>query len=96
MEKITDIFFMDDKQVLIELIITYLKDSTNINETSSQFVKRIRDQYVKYLLLSNTIPAPAFRDVLQDIEEEVVDIYRKKTYGYQSLKEFRIARILKD
>lgn len=87
---------MNDKQVLIELIITYLRDSTNINETSAQFVKRMRDQYIKYLLLSNTIPAPAFREVVQDIEEEVIEIYRKKTYGYQSLKEFRIAKILKN
>jgi hypothetical protein len=87
---------MNDKQVLIELILTYLRDSSNINETSAQFVKRMRDQYIKYLLLSNTIPAPAFREVLQDIEEEVVEIYRKKTYGYQSLKEFRIAKILKN
>ena len=87
---------MNDKQVLIELIITYLRDSSNLNETSNQLVKRIRDQYVKYLLLSNTIPAPAFQDVLQDLEEEIHDIYRKKTYGYLSLKEFRIAKILKN
>jgi hypothetical protein len=87
---------MSDKQVLIELIITYLRDSSNINETSAQFVKRMRDQYIKYLLLSNTIPAMVFREVVQDIEEEVVEIYRKKTYGYQSLKEFRIAKILKN
>lgn len=87
---------MNDKQVLIELIITYLRDSSNINETSAQFVKRMRDQYIKYLLLSNTIPALVFKEVVQDIEEEVIDIYRKKTYGYQSLKEFRIAKILKN
>ncbi|MBN8538310.1 MAG: hypothetical protein J0M15_14750 [Deltaproteobacteria bacterium] len=87
---------MNDKQVLIELIITYLRDSRNLNETSAQFVKRIRDQFIKYLLLSNTIPAPAYREVVQDIEEEVIEIYRKKTYGYQSLKEFRIAKILKN
>ncbi len=87
---------MNDKQVLIELIITYLRDSSNLNETTSQFVKRVRDQFVKYLLMSNTIPEPVFRDVLTDLEEEIVDIYRKKTYGYQSLKEFRISRILKN
>lgn len=87
---------MNDKQVLIELIITYLRDSSNLNETTSQFVKRVRDQFVKYLLMSNTIPEPVFRDVLTDLEEEIVDIYRKKTYGYQSLKEFRISKILKN
>lgn len=87
---------MNDKQVLIELIITYLRDSSNLNETTSQFVKRVRDQFVKYLLMSNTIPEPVFRDVLTDLEEEITDIYRKKTYGYQSLKEFRISRILKN
>jgi hypothetical protein len=87
---------MNDKQVLIELIITYLRDSSNLNETTAQFVKRVRDQFVKYLLMSNTIPEPVFRDVLCDLEEEIVDIYRKKTYGYQSLKEFRISRILKN
>ena len=87
---------MNDKQVLIELIITYLRDSSNLNETTSQFVKRVRNQFVKYLLMSNTIPEPVFRDVLTDLEEEIVDIYRKKTYGYQSLKEFRISRILKN
>ncbi len=87
---------MNDKQVLIELIITYLRDSSNLNETTSQFVKRVRDQFVKYLLMSNTIPEPVFRDVLTDLEEEIVEIYRKKTYGYQSLKEFRISRILKN
>lgn len=87
---------MNDKQVLIELIITYLRDSSNLNETTSQFVKRVRDQFVKYLLMSNTIPEPVFREVLVDLEEEIVDIFRKKTYGYQSLKEFRISRILKN
>lgn len=87
---------MNDKQVLIELIITYLRDSSNLNETTSQFVKRVRDQFVKYLLMSNTIPEPVFREVLTDLEEEIVDICRKKTYGYQSLKEFRISRILKN
>lgn len=87
---------MNDKQVLIELIITYLRDSSNLNETTSQFVKRVRDQFVKYLLMSNTIPEPVFREVLIDLEEEIVDIFRKKTYGYQSLKEFRISRILKN
>lgn len=87
---------MNDKQVLIELIITYLRDSSNLNETTSQFVKRVRDQFVKYLLMSNTIPEPVFREVLKDLEEEIVEIFRKKTYGYQSLKEFRISRILKN
>ena len=87
---------MNDKQVLIELIITYLRDSSNLNETTAQFVKRVRDQFVKYLLMSNTIPEPVFREVLTDLEEEIVDIFRKKTYGYQSLKEFRISRILKN
>lgn len=87
---------MNDKQVLLELIITYLRDSSNLNETTSQFVKRVRDQFVKYLLMSNTIPEPVFREVLTDLEEEIVEIFRKKTYGYQSLKEFRISRILKN
>ena len=93
---ISETLSMNDKQVLIELIITYLRDSSNLNETTAQFVKRVRDQFVKYLLLSNTIPAPVFREVLTDLEEEIVDIFRKKTYGYHSLKEFRISRILKN
>jgi hypothetical protein len=74
---------------LVKLMMTQLKETSNMRENSSEFLRKIISIYTLHLLRVGNIPTHFFDEVMHDIEAEVVEIYRKKTYGHLTLEEFR-------
>ncbi len=59
------------------------------DESSSDFVERVVQEYIKTLSASGTVPHAHREALAADLQEEVMEMLRKKTYGHFSLTEFR-------
>ena len=59
------------------------------DESSSDFVERVVQEYIKTLSASGTVPHAHRETLAADLQEEVMEMLRKKTYGHFSLTEFR-------
>ncbi len=74
---------------LIKIVETQLKETANMRESTPDFVRRVVHLYTLQLMHSGNIPLNFVEDVVTDIEAEVIEIYRKKTYGFLTLEEYR-------
>lgn len=74
---------------LITLIETQLRETSNMKEKIPDFVNKIVNLYTLQLMDAGNIPLNFMEDVINDIEAEVIEIYRKKTYGFLTLEEYR-------
>lgn len=77
------------KDLLLELIETRLQDTKRMREKSHDFIQRVVHLYVLHLMKQGNIPLDFQEAVLADIEAEAIEIYRKKTYGFLTLEEYR-------
>nr|BFD58734.1 hypothetical protein CKG001_08410 [Bdellovibrio sp. CKG001]BFD62159.1 hypothetical protein BdHM001_08400 [Bdellovibrio sp. HM001] len=75
--------------MLIKIVETQLQETANLREKSHDFIRRVVHLYTLQLMKTGTIPLEFMDDVLTDIEAEAVEIYRKKTYGFLTLEEYR-------
>lgn len=75
--------------MLIKIVETQLQETANLREKSQDFIRRVVHLYTLQLMKTGTIPLEFVDDVLTDIEAEAVEIYRKKTYGFLTLEEYR-------
>jgi hypothetical protein len=75
--------------LLIQLVETQLKETTNMREKSQDLIRKVVHLYTLQLLKAGNIPQNFLEDVMTDIESEAVEIYRKKTYGFLTLEEYR-------
>ena len=82
---------MEQDQLLI-LLKNALNDESNPHEDGGELVHRVVETYLKILMDSGFVPGFAVHEVIEDIEIEAVNIYRKLTYGHFNLKEFRLKR----
>ena len=58
-------------------------------ETAQDLIRRVASHYTLGLLRVGSIPFHFLETIIDDIEAEVVEMYRKKTYGFVSLEEYR-------
>jgi hypothetical protein len=77
------------KDLLIELIESRLQDTNRMKEKSHDFIQRVVHLYTLQLMKQGNIPIDFMEQVLEDIEAETIEIYRKKTYGFITLEEYR-------
>lgn len=57
--------------------------------SSKEFIQKVVRTYLIFLSGAGTIPQMHLEDVVEDLEAEVLEMFRKKTYGYFNLKEYR-------
>lgn len=74
---------------LVKIIETQLQQTKNLKEKASDFIPKVVYLYTLRLMKNGNIPIGFMEDVLKDLEEEVIEIYRKKTYGFLTLEEYR-------
>nr|WP_295901311.1 DNA-dependent DNA polymerase [uncultured Bdellovibrio sp.] len=74
---------------LITIVETQLKETSNMKEKTPDFIRKVVHLYTLQLMRNGSIPLEFMDDVLTDIETEAVEIYRKKTYGFLTLEEYR-------
>lgn len=75
--------------ILFQIFITQLKETSKITETANEFIQNVSRLYAFHLSKTASVPLHYLSDVIHDIEAEVVEMYRKKTYGSLSLEEYR-------
>lgn len=75
--------------MLLKIVETQLKETVNLREKTPDFIRKVVHLYTLQLMKVGTIPLEFMDDVLTDIEAEAVEIYRKKTYGFLTLEEYR-------
>jgi hypothetical protein len=74
---------------LVKLIETQLSETSVMSECVADFVRKIVDLHILQISNKGHIPLDFMEDVITEIETEVIEIYRKKTYGFLSLEEYR-------
>lgn len=74
---------------LVKLIETQLSETSDMSERVPEFIRKIVDLHVLQISHRGHIPLDFMDEVISEIETEVIEIYRKKTYGFLSLEEYR-------
>lgn len=75
--------------MLLKIVETQLCETKNMREKTSDFINRVVHLYTLQLMKQGNIPLDFMEDVLADVEAETVEIYRKKTYGFLTLEDYR-------
>lgn len=83
---------MEYKDQLFTLLYEALHDESTPHEDGGELVHRVVQTYISDLIQSGFVPSFALSEVIEDIEIEAVNMYRKLTYGHFDLKEFRLKR----
>lgn len=77
------------KDELYEIFQTQLHEENSVHGTAQELIRGVAQMYTFNLMQKAHLPRHFFEDVLQDIESEVLEMYRKKTYGHVSLQDYR-------
>lgn len=77
------------KDSLYQLFIKRLHQFEDIEESSQDFVKRLAREFFLKLTGDGHVPQTHRESILEDIEDEVIEMFRKKTYGHSNLKSYR-------
>ncbi|MFP5519095.1 MAG: DNA-dependent DNA polymerase [Bdellovibrionia bacterium] len=74
---------------LYTIFFNRLSETHCLHESAAEFIQRVTREYMLQLLEKALIPFEFMEEVLEEIEAEVLEMYRKKTYGFLTLEEFR-------
>lgn len=77
------------KDALYQLFIKRLHQFEDIEESSQDFVQRLAREFFLKLTEDGHVPQSHRESILEDIEDEVIEMFRKKTYGHSTLKAYR-------
>lgn len=77
---------------LHEIFRDLLLSSDDPNETAASLIRRVASIYAFELLARAAVPLHLVDDMMTDLEAEVLEMYRKTTYGHLTLESFRTSR----
>lgn len=81
------------KDQLHEIFLKYLhSEIISEDEDMDELVHHVVAEYILALMQQGNIPDRWLDTLEEDLTEEVIDMYRKTTYGYMNLKDFRSAK----
>ena len=75
------------KDEFVEILLRHLQNGKS--ETADELIHDVVAEYIYHLMGKGNIPHQHLNTLEQDLKEEAQEIYKKKTYGYMSLKEYR-------
>lgn len=78
---------------LFELMMLRLERSDLADESESDFILNVTAEYMAELMAQGNIPHFLLNVVERDVTEELIEIYRKKTYGSVSPKDYRNRKV---
>lgn len=85
------------KKMILQIIEEEIKSTHNISETADQFVERVTQLFVEeFQHLKMYAPLGLDVEVIEEVQQEVLDLYRIKTYGHYSLQSYRLALFQKN
>lgn len=80
--------------MILQIIEEEIKVTHNLSETADQFIERIAKMFMDEIQhLKMYAPLGLDVAVAEEIQQEVLDIYRIKTYGFYSLQSYRLSLI---
>jgi hypothetical protein len=84
------------KTMILQIIEEEIKATHNLTETADQFVERVTQLFIEeFKHLKMYAPMGLDVEVIEEIQQEVLDMYRIKTYGHYSLQSYRLSLIQK-
>ena len=75
--------------LLFQIFHQHLHDPDCQIESGKEFIQKVVGTYLLFISRAGNIPNGHLQDVIEDLQAEVLEMYRKKTYGHYSLKEYR-------
>ena len=85
------------KKMILQIIEEEIKSTHNLSETADQFVERVTQLFVdEFQHLKMYAPLGLDVEVIEEVQQEVLDLYRIKTYGHYSLQAYRVALLQKN
>lgn len=60
-----------------------------MKQKAADLIRTVVNIYTLKLMKQGNIPIQFMEDIMADLEAEVLEIYRKKTYGFLTLEEYR-------
>jgi hypothetical protein len=78
-----------------DLFLKRLHDFTQVNESQEDFIRDLTFAIALDFSSKTYIPESQRLDFFEEIEAEVIEIYRKKTYGFINLCEYRKSLLAK-
>jgi hypothetical protein len=84
------------KTMILQIIEEEIKATHNLTETADQFVERVTQLFIEeFKHLKMYAPMGLDVEVIEEIQQEVLDMYSIKTYGHYSLQSYRLSLIQK-
>lgn len=74
---------------LFEIFENHLFTSLVEEESHDEFVDKVIFEYIQTLTSTGRVPQNFVDDLEEDLREEILDMLRKKTYGFHTLKDYR-------
>lgn len=74
---------------LLNLIDCQLRETANMKQKAADLIRAVVNIYTLKLMKAGDIPIHFMEDIMADLEAEALEIYRKKTYGFLTLQEYR-------
>lgn len=75
--------------LLFQIFHQHLHDPDCQIESAKDLIQKTVGTYLFFISRIGNIPEGHLQDVIEDLEAEVLEMFRKKTYGHFSLKEYR-------
>lgn len=78
-----------------ELYSIFKKNLNKIDsetQTEKDLIHDVVAEYIYHLMQIGNIPQFVLSTLEEDLNEEVIEIYRKTTYGFRSLHEFKTSK----
>lgn len=73
---------------LLEILLSCLEQNSSI-QNHEELMVEVVGQYMYELMQTAHIPHHCLDTMEEYLKEEALEMYRKKTYGYLNLKDFR-------
>lgn len=84
------------KKMIAQIVEEEIKATYPLSETTQQFIERVSKMVMEEIhLLKMYAPMGLDLAVLEEIQLEVLEVFRLKTYGYLSLQQYRVALLTK-
>lgn len=78
------------KSMIAHIIDEEILNTQFPQETEQQFIRRIYNQITQELTyLKRFADTDYFHEICDEIEDQVIEVYRIKTYGYTDLRNYR-------
>jgi hypothetical protein len=88
-EQIERLDFKINYRTLNELVDHHLLNAMVEAERPESVVKTVMAEYIKDIRLSGNVPSMFFESVFEELEDIVIEIVRKRTYGFLTIGAYK-------